>query len=188
MEPLGRTPFSLMGMNMFKLFFSFSGRINRARFWAVIAFWLLVRVGVPYLLYTFAMLPGQSLDIQDASASPEIFEAGKLYAVLTVVSLFSTVSAAVRRLHDFGASGWWVLLLLVPGVELIFTLIIGLIGSDRGTNRFGINPLGENNYYIPGANEEMRVRELKDLASLYEKGLLTREEYDNTKASILKGQ
>ena len=73
MEPFGRTPFSLMGMNMFKLFFSFSGRINRARFWAVIAFWLLVRVGVPYLLYTFALLPGQSLDIQDASASPESF-------------------------------------------------------------------------------------------------------------------
>ena len=87
MEPFGRTPFSLMGMNMFKLFFSFSGRINRARFWAVIAFWLLVRVGVPYLLYTFALLPGQSLDIQDASASPEIYEAAKLYSVLTVVSL-----------------------------------------------------------------------------------------------------
>ena len=72
---------------MFKLFFSFKGRINRSRFWGIIAFWILVRIGVPYLLYTFAMLPGQSLDIQDATASPEIFEVGKLYAVLTVISL-----------------------------------------------------------------------------------------------------
>lgn len=170
---------------MFKLFFSFSSRMNRGRFWAVIAFWILVRLGVPYLLYTFAMLPGQSLDIQDATASPEIFEAGKIYAVLTVISLISTVSAAVRRLHDFDASGLWAILLFIPGVEFIAYLVIGLIGSQRGANRYGLNPLGEENVYYPG-NEEMRVKELKDLADLYEKGLLSQQEYEKAKQSILK--
>lgn len=170
---------------MFKLFFSFSGRMNRGRFWAVIAFWILVRLGVPYLLYTFAMLPGQSLDIQDATAGPEIFEAGKIYAVLTVISLISTVSAAVRRLHDFDASGLWAILLFIPGVEFIAYLVIGLIGSQRGANRYGLNPLGEENVYYPG-NEEMRVKELKDLADLYEKGLLSQQEYEKAKQSILK--
>ena len=157
---------------MLKLFFSWTGRLNRARFWLVILVWWLIRIGVPYCFYLYYSYPAESLDINDVTVSPAVYESGMIFS----------------RLHDFGASGWWVLLLLVPGVELIFTLIIGLIGSDRGTNRFGINPLGENNYYIPGANEEMRVRELKDLAMLYEKGLLTREEYDNTKARILKGQ
>lgn len=170
---------------MFKLFFSFSGRMNRGRFWAVIAFWILVRLGVPYLLYTFAMLPGQSLDIQDATASPEIFEAGKIYAVLTVISLISTISAAVRRLHDFDASDLWAILLFIPGVEFIAYLVIGLIGSQRGANRYGLNPLGEENVYYPG-NEEMRVKELKDLADLYEKGLLSQQEYEKAKQSILK--
>ena len=170
---------------MFNLFFSFSGRMNRGRFWAVIAFWMLVRIGVPYLLYTFAMLPGQSLDIQDANASPEIFEAGKVYAVLSIISLISTVSAAVRRLHDFDASGFWAILLFIPGVEFIAYLVIGLIGSPRGANRYGLNPLGENNIYFPG-NEEMRVKELKDLAALYEKGLLSEAEYEKAKKAILK--
>ena len=170
---------------MFNLFFSFSGRMNRGRFWAVIAFWMLVRIGVPYLLYTFAMLPGQSLDIQDANASPEIFEAGKVYAVLSIISLISTVSAAVRRLHDFDASGFWAILLFIPGVEFIAYLVIGLIGSQRGANRYGWNPLGENNIYFPG-NEEMRVKELKDLAALYEKGLLSEAEYEKAKKAILK--
>lgn len=170
---------------MFKLFFSFTGRVNRARFWGIIAFWILVRIGVPYLLYTFSMLPGQSLDIQDATASPEIFEAGKLYAVLTVISLFSTVSVVVRRLHDFDASGLWAILLFIPGVEFIAYLVIGLIGSQRGANRYGLNPLGENNVYFSG-NEEMRVKELKDLASLFEKGLLSESEYEKAKRSILK--
>ena len=169
---------------MFKLFFSFSGRMNRGRFWGVIAFWMLVRLGVPYLLYTFAMLPGQSLDIQDATASPEIFEAGKIYAVLTVISLISTVSAAVRRLHDFDASGLWAILLFIPGVEFIAYLVIGLIGSQPGANRYGLNPLGKENIYLPG-NEEMRIKELKDLAGLYEKGLLSQQEYEKAKKSIL---
>ncbi len=172
-------------MEILKLFFSFSGRINRGRFWAVIAFWMVVRIGVPYLLYSFAMLPGQSLDIQDADASPEIFEAGKIYAVLSAVSLFSTVSAAVRRLHDFDASGLWAILLFIPGVEFIAYLVIGLIGSQRGTNRYGVNPLCENNVYYPG-NDEMRVKELKDLATLFEKGLLSEAEYEKAKQSILK--
>ena len=170
---------------MLKLFFSFSGRVNRGRFWAVIAFWWLVRLGVPYLLYSFAMLPGQSLDIQDATASPEIFEAGKLYAVLTAISLVSTVSVAVHRLHDFDASGLWSILLFVPGIEFIACLVIGLIGSQRGANRYGLNPLGQENVYFPG-NDEMRVKELKDLAALFEKGLLSEAEYEKAKRSILK--
>ena len=170
---------------MLKLFFSFSGRVNRGRFWAVIAFWWLVRLGVPYLLYSFAMLPGQSLDIQDSTASPEIFEAGKLYAVLTAISLVSTVSVAVRRLHDFDASGLWSILLFVPGIEFIACLVIGLIGSQRGANRYGLNPLGQENIYFPG-NDEMRVKELKDLAALFEKGLLSEAEYEKAKRSILK--
>ena len=170
---------------MFKLFFSFTGRVNRGRFWAVIAFWMLVRIGIPYILYSFAMLPGHSLDIQDAEATPEIFEAGKLYAVLTVVSLFSTVSVVVRRLHDFDASGLWAVLLFIPGIEFIAYLVIGLIGSQRGANRYGLNPLGDDNIYFPG-NEEMRVKELKDLATLFEKGLLSEDEYEKAKKAILK--
>ncbi|HIU84610.1 MAG TPA: DUF805 domain-containing protein [Candidatus Aphodousia gallistercoris] len=172
---------------MLKLFFSFSGRLNRARFWLVILFWLALRIGIPYLFYFYHAYPGQSLDINDVTVSPYLYETGEVFMVMTVISWISTVSASVRRLHDFGSSGWWVLLLLVPGIEFIFTLIIGLIGSQRGTNEYGVNPLGENNFYIPGANEEMRVKELKDLAALYEKGLLSAEEYQTAKNQILKG-
>ena len=101
------------------------------------------------------------------------------------MSLFSTVSAAVRRLHDFDASGLWAILLFIPGIEFIAYLVIGLIGSQRGANRYGVNPLGENNIYFPG-NEEMRVKELKDLATLFEKGLLSEAEYEKAKKAILK--
>ena len=97
----------------------------------------------------------------------------------------STVSVAVRRLHDFDASGLWAILLFVPGIEFIACLVIGLIGSQRGANRYGLNPLGQENIYFPG-NDEMRVKELKDLAALFEKGLLSEAEYEKAKRSILK--
>lgn len=43
---------------------------------------------------------------------------------------------AIQRLHDFNASGWWSLLILVPLVNLIYALIPG--GNEA--NRFGPPP------------------------------------------------
>ena len=43
-------------------------------------------------------------------------------------------SVAVRRLHDFGASGWWVLALWVfPFPGILFLIRTG----DEGDNRYG---------------------------------------------------
>lgn len=171
---------------MLKLFFSFQGRLNRSKFWLIVLTWTVIRIGVPYVIYSVGSLPGYSLDIQDATATPEFYEASQAYVILSLISLVSLISAAVRRLHDFDSSGWWALLLFIPGIEFIAYIVIGLIGSQPGTNRYGINPLGVANVYVPGANEEMRVKELKDLATLYEKGLLSEEEYRRAKDKILK--
>lgn len=75
----------------------------------------------------------------------------------------------------------------LPGLEFIFILIIGSISSTRGANEYGLNPNGDNNFYIPGANEEMRVRELQILSQLFEKGQLTEEEFQKAKTKLLKG-
>ena len=97
------------------------------------------------MIYSIGSLPGYSLDIQDATATPEFYEASQAYVILSLISLFSLISAAVRRLHDFDSSGWWALLLFIPGIEFIAYIVIGLIGSQPGTNRYGDNPLGVAN-------------------------------------------
>ncbi len=86
----------------------------------------------------------------------------RIYAVLTVVPLFA---AKVRRLHDTGRSGWWVMLTLVPGAVVLagyfklMPLMVGALlgfllyllgavvltvfltrGSQRGKNRYGPQP------------------------------------------------
>lgn len=43
----------------------------------------------------------------------------------------------IRRLHDFGRSGWWYVLLLVPIVGAILQLVRWFVPASNAANRFG---------------------------------------------------
>ncbi|MBB6276365.1 DUF805 domain-containing protein [Porphyromonas circumdentaria] len=66
-----------------------------------------------------------------------------LDAILMLVSLLLLIpllAVAVRRLHDAGYSGWYLLLGLIPLVGWIFLLILFCKDSVRGVNRYGVAP------------------------------------------------
>ena len=46
----------------------------------------------------------------------------------------------IRRLHDTGKSGWWLLLWFVPLVGLIVLLVFFASPGDLGPNRYGPPP------------------------------------------------
>ena len=46
---------------------------------------------------------------------------------------------AVRRLHDTGKTGWW-LLLILTGIGAIVLLIFFCLDSDQQTNEYGPSP------------------------------------------------
>ncbi|MDR2934962.1 MAG: DUF805 domain-containing protein, partial [Candidatus Adiutrix sp.] len=48
----------------------------------------------------------------------------------------------IRRLHDIGKSGWWLLLLLIPLVGAIIILVFLCLDSQPGENQYGPNPKG----------------------------------------------
>ena len=48
-----------------------------------------------------------------------------------VLKYFSTVTVIIRRVHDFGKSGWW---LFVPTYKII---LFAFIKGDEGANEFG---------------------------------------------------
>lgn len=56
-----------------------------------------------------------------------------LFIAFAVIGNFFLITAGVRRLHDFGRSGWWYLLMFVPiaSVGLIIALLFmpGLAGK-----------------------------------------------------------
>ncbi|MBR4466013.1 DUF805 domain-containing protein [bacterium] len=58
------------------------------------------------------------------------------------VFLVPGITVAVRRLHDTGRTGWWLLLFFLPVIGHIILIIFYLIDSDPGDNEYGPNPKG----------------------------------------------
>ncbi len=49
------------------------------------------------------------------------------------------LACAVRRLHDTNRTGWWILLGLIPVINIVLIVLLALDGTP-GDNRYGANP------------------------------------------------
>jgi uncharacterized membrane protein YhaH (DUF805 family) len=106
----------------FALYATFAGRARRSEFWF---FWL------------FNLLAHGVAGILDAA----LFSVdAPLNAIVSLVLLVPNLAVAVRRLHDVGRSGWWLLILLVPLIGIVVLLIWYLSRGEDGPNRFGTDP------------------------------------------------
>jgi uncharacterized membrane protein YhaH (DUF805 family) len=59
---------------------------------------------------------------------------------LVLATLVPTLAVNVRRLHDIGRSGWWLLIALVPLVGWVVLLVFACLDGTVGANRFGPDP------------------------------------------------
>lgn len=66
--------------------------------------------------------------------------AGGLSSIYSLATLLPGLGLGVRRLHDTGRSGWWLLIALVPIVGAIVLLIYFVQDSQPGANAYGPNP------------------------------------------------
>ncbi len=59
--------------------------------------------------------------------------------VFALAMLIPSIAVAIRRLHDTGRSGWWLLLGLVPlgGFVLLYFFVLD---SDPNPNQYGPSP------------------------------------------------
>ena len=63
-----------------------------------------------------------------------------IYLVALVIALFMICvmfSLAIRRLHDTGREGWWILIGLVPVVGGVILLVFMILDSQREANDYG---------------------------------------------------
>ncbi|WP_244986052.1 DUF805 domain-containing protein [Chromobacterium violaceum] len=106
-----------------KKYFDFNGRARRREYWLfqlfqMIAITLLVVIDQVALSQTFPILT-------------------MIYALATILPAWGVL---VRRLHDIGRSGWWMLISCVPLVGGIILFVFTVMDSQQGDNQFGASP------------------------------------------------
>jgi uncharacterized membrane protein YhaH (DUF805 family) len=57
--------------------------------------------------------------------------------VYALAALIPSLAVSVRRLHDIGKSGWWLLIALVPIVGGLLLLVFSVMDSEPGMNEYG---------------------------------------------------
>jgi uncharacterized membrane protein YhaH (DUF805 family) len=82
---------------------------------------------------------------------------GGLYMLAVFIP---SLAVTVRRLHDSGNSGWFILFELIPYVGGIVLFVFTLLDSQSGSNKWGPNPKNSDDYvdyHQPGyANNDYR--------------------------------
>ena len=99
---------------------TFSGRARRSEYW-----WFFLAY---FLVYFVAV-------IIDALLGVMVLE-----VVVGLAVLIPSLAVGVRRLHDVGQSGWWLLIALIPLVGAIVLLVFACQDSQPGPNRWGPSP------------------------------------------------
>jgi uncharacterized membrane protein YhaH (DUF805 family) len=107
------------------LLFQFSGRVNRAKFWiGIVIIWVITAIG---LIIGFAIGGGIGWT---------------LIVLVYVGTIWIGLAVSIKRWHDRGKSGWWVLIGLIPIVGPLWALIeTGFLEGDKGDNQYGPDPL-----------------------------------------------
>lgn len=67
---------------------------------------------------------------------------GIISGIYSLAILIPMLGLWVRRLHDTGKSGWFLLLGLIPAIGAIVLLVFACMDSQPGANQYGPNPKG----------------------------------------------
>lgn len=104
----------------------FSGRARRKEYWYFVLFNILIGVLLGFVEGLIGLAPNSPQSVL-----------GTIYALAV---LLPGLGVSVRRLHDTGKSGWWLLIALVPLIGGIVLLIFMVQDSDAGDNPYGPSP------------------------------------------------
>ncbi len=133
-----------------KKYADFSGRASRREFWLFMLF------------VTILTVAAHSVDEPDGRNAAVAMNMGIAELSVTLLLLLPSITVGVRRLHDTGRSGWWMMLVYLPWLATLVSqadpaltlasagaLLVGgiawivllLLPGETGENAFGAPPL-----------------------------------------------
>lgn len=102
-------------VKVIKNYVNFEGRARRSEYWYFTLFYYLIYIGLAVIDF--------SMDS----------EGGILTTILAFGLFLPSIAVGVRRVHDLGKSGWYI---LIP----IYNLVLFCTNGDEGTNEYGPDP------------------------------------------------
>jgi uncharacterized membrane protein YhaH (DUF805 family) len=108
-------------VKVLKNYVGFSGRARRKEYWMFV----LINFIIAFVL---GFIEGV-LDI------PQF-----LSGLYSLAIFLPSLAVSIRRLHDTGRSGWWLLISLVPIIGAIILIVFACMDSEPHENKYGPNP------------------------------------------------
>ncbi len=116
-------------LGVLKKYTVFEGRARRKEYWFFILFNMLISMALGFVeRLTGNVDPDTGLGI--------------LSGIYAIGIMIPGMAVSVRRLHDTGRSGWWLLITFVPVLGAIIFFYFMVLDSDAEVNEYGPSPKG----------------------------------------------
>lgn len=114
-------------LEVLKKYAVFSGRARRKEYWMFIL---------------FNIIFGILASLLDNKLGTELgdFGYGLIYIIYSLAVFIPGLAVMVRRLHDTGRGGIWILIGFIPIIGWIWLLVLLVTDSQPGDNVYGPNP------------------------------------------------
>lgn len=113
-------------MKALKQYADFNGRSQRTEYWLFVLFCIVVS-------FVLSLIDKMIGTYSDSGV-------GLLSGIFSLAVLLPGIAVGIRRLHDTGRSGWWLLIALVPLIGEIVLIVFMVQDSVPGTNAYGPSP------------------------------------------------
>ena len=118
-------------LRMVRQYTDFKGRAKRSEFWGFFVFHSFITLTLIFVIAALGFRFG-------------IVELLLIFIIMPLPVVMG-LAVSVRRLHDTGRSGLWVLIgfvnFIIPLVGIIILLILMTLPSEEGENKYGVQPL-----------------------------------------------
>jgi len=113
-------------LDAWKNYINFQGRARRKAYWMFVLFNIIAAVIVGAIDNVLGLTREGGY--------------GPISGLYSLAVFLPGLALAVRRLHDTGRTGWWMLIGLIPVIGWIVLLIFFVTDSQPGSNQYGPNP------------------------------------------------
>lgn len=110
-----------------KQYADFSGRARRKEYWMFVLFNI--------IFATIAMILDKVSGITIAGVG-----FGPIVGLYVLILLIPGLAVTIRRLHDVGKNGWFIVIGLIPVVGTVWLLVLLCMDSEPNENEYGANP------------------------------------------------